>query len=474
MSDAATAKPNEKNILKIALTALAGSSIEWYDFFIYATAAALVFPKLFFAADLPPFVAQIAAFSTFAVGFLARPIGGAIFGHFGDKFGRKKALVAALLMMGVATTLIGVLPTYAQVGAAAPLALVVLRFLQGLAVGGQWGGAVLLATESAPDDKRGFYGSFAQIGVPAGVVLANLVFLLLNATLSPDAFQSWGWRIPFLLSIGLVGLGLYVQLHLEETPVFKELETLKHARDEAALAARATARGVSVDVLRAEIAAEKQRSPILQVLASHPRQIMLAAGAFVSINAIFYILITWIISYGVNTMGLSRGSMLVSVLVGAVLMVPCLLAAAAVSDRIGRRVVYMAGALGLGLWSLVFFPIVQIGTPIAVTVAITGGLAFLSIMYGPQAAFFAETFSAKVRYSGASLGYQIGAIFGGGFAPIIATWLLEEFGSTWPIAFYMAGLCAVTLLCVYLLGETYQQRDSDELGGGEAAPVELG
>jgi MFS family permease len=463
MSDTVTAKVSEKKILKIAVTALAGSSIEWYDFFIYATAAALVFPTLFFPADLPPFVAQIAAFSTFAVGFVARPIGGAIFGHFGDVVGRKRTLVAALLMMGVATTLIGLLPTYAQVGAAAPLALIVLRFAQGLAVGGQWGGAVLLATESSPPGKRGFYGSFAQVGVPAGVVLANLMFLWLNATLSPEAFQAWGWRVPFILSIALVGLGLYVQLHLEETPVFKELEALKLARDEAALSARAAARGITVAALRAELASEKKRSPILQVIASHPREILLAAGAFVAINAIFYILITWIISYGVNALGLTRAEMLTSVLIGAVAMVPCLLAAAALSDRVGRRGVYMAGAIGLGLWSLIFFPIVHIGTPLAVTFAITGGLFFLSIMYGPQAAFFAEIFSAKVRYSGASLGYQIGAIFGGGLAPIIATWMLEVFDSTWPIAWYMAGLCALSLLCVYLLTETFRQTDVEEL-----------
>ena len=317
MSDAKSAKAQENKILRIALTALAGSSIEWYDFFVYGTAAALVFPALFFPENLPPFVAQIAAFSTFAVGFVARPIGGAVFGHFGDKIGRKKALVAALMLMGCATTLIGLLPTYGVVGAAAPLALIALRFLQGLAVGGQWGGAVLLATESAPSGKRGFYGSFAQIGVPAGVVLANLVFLLLSASIDPEAFKAWGWRVPFLLSILLVGVGLYVQLRLEETPVFKELEALKHARDAAALEAKAAKRGVAVEVLRAELAAETRRSPILRVIASHPRQIALTAGAMIGINGNFYILITYVISYGVKTLGMAQSNMLIAVLIGS-------------------------------------------------------------------------------------------------------------------------------------------------------------
>ena len=407
-----------------------GASIEWYDFFIYGTAAALVFPSLFFAKDLPPFVAQIGAFSTFAVGFIARPIGGAVFGHFGDQIGRKQTLVAALMMMGASTSLIGLLPTYAQVGIAAPLALVVLRFVQGLAVGGQWGGAMLLATESAPPSRRGFYGSFAQVGVPAGVVLANLVFLLLNATLAPTAFAAWGWRVPFLLSFALVGLGVFVQLGLEETPVFKAVAS--------------------------QGAAKQQNSPILNVLKSHPRQVLLAAGAFLAINGNFYILITYIITYGVKTLGLSQGVMLTAVLVGSGTMVPCLIAAAALSDRIGRRAVYMAGALLLGLWSFAFFPVAMVATPLAVTLDVAVGLGLLSLMYGPQAAFFAELFSPEVRYSGASLGYSLGTILGGGLAPIIATWLLAQYGSTLPIAGYMAAMCLVSFGCVFALTETYR------------------
>ncbi len=451
--------PEEKDVLKIAVTALAGSSIEWYDFFIYGTAAALVFPTLFFSHDLPPLVAQLAAFSTFAVGFLARPLGGLVFGHFGDKVGRKKALVAALLMMGVATTLIGCLPTYQQVGAAAPVALILLRFAQGLAVGGQWGGAILLATESAPINKRGFYGSFAQVGVPVGVVLANLVFLLMTARIAPDAFQAWGWRVPFLLSVVLVGVGLYVQLKLEETPVFKQLEAIKHAKNEAELAEQAARRGVSVDVIRAEAAALKKRSPVFEVFRSHPRQILLTTGAMIAINGNFYILITFVIAYGVRTVGLAQKEVLLAVLVGSLFMVPALLISAAISDRIGRRGIYMAGAILLGIFSFAFFPMVAAGTPLMVTAAIAIGLVLLSLMYGPQGAFFAELFSAKVRYSGASLGYQLGAILGGGFAPIIATALLAKYGSAVPISIYMAGMCAVSLLSVYLLSETYKNEE---------------
>ncbi len=451
MSKSERSNKADTTVLKTAITSMAGASIEWYDFFVYGTAAALVFPTLFFSKDLPPFVAQIAAFSTFAVGFIARPIGGVIFGHFGDKVGRKTSLVAALMMMGCATTLIGFLPTYAQIGAIAPLCLVILRFLQGLAVGGQWGGAVLLATESAPEGRRGFYGSFAQIGVPAGVVLANLVFLLLNAALSDQAFQAWGWRIPFILSFALVALGMYVQLGLEETPVFKAIdlptpapETAKQRGSQKALTADGSARAVL---------------PIFQVLASHPREILLAAGAFIAINGNFYILITYIISYGVKTLGLPQSVMLKAVLLGSLAMAPCLLAAAAFSDKVGRRPVYMAGALLLGLWSLVFFPIAHLATPFALTLDVAVGLGFLGIMYGPQAAFFAELFPPEVRYTGASLGYSLGTIVGGGLAPIVATWLLARFNSTLPIGLYMAGMCLISMLCVFLLSEKRKAHD---------------
>ncbi len=433
---------SEKSVRKIALTSLAGTSIEWYDFFLYGTAAALVFPKAFFPADMPPLVALLASFSTFAVGFVARPIGGIFFGHYGDRLGRKKVLVVALVLMGAATTLIGCLPTYASIGPAAPLLLIALRFAQGIAIGGQWGGAVLLATESAPPNKRGFYGSFAQVGAPAGVILANLAFLIVSANTTPEAFVEWGWRIPFLLSVALIALALFVQLRLEETVEF--LRTQKSP---------------------AVVAAPKTRSPVLEALRTHPREIALAAGAFLAVQVPFYILIAFVIAYGTGADGphVSRDTMLTAVLFAAVAMIPALLLAAAWSDRFGRRGVYMAGAALMGIWSFVLFPMIDTGSLLWITVSLAVGQVFVAMMYGPQAAFVTEMFSVAVRYSGASLGYQLGAILGGGFAPIIATALLAKFQSTLGISIYMAIACAITLWSTWLLRETAGTR-------GETAP----
>ncbi len=417
--------PSGSSIIKIAVTASAGAAIEWYDFFIYGTAAALVFPKLFFPADLPPFVAQIAAFSTFAVGFLARPIGGLLFGHFGDLFGRKRALAVALLIMGAATTCVGLLPTYATAGALAPLLLVVLRFVQGLAVGGQWGGAALLAIESAPPGRQGFFGSFVQIGVPLGVVLANVVFLLAGVLLPADHFLDWGWRVPFLLSVALVLIGLYVQFALEEP------ETFETARAEAG----------------------PKAPPLVRILKEHLGDVLLAGGAFVANNTCFYVAITYAVAYGATSVGVSKETMLSAVMVGSVVMVPVLVACGAASDRYGRRGIFMAGAVLCGLWAFAMFPLIDTGSPLAITVAITVALVLISLMYGPQAALFAELFPVEVRYSGASLGYQIGSVFGGGFAPIIATALFERFHSSLSIAIYMAAMCLVSLASTAMLAK---------------------
>jgi len=425
----------EKSMRRVALTSLAGTSIEWYDFFLYGTAAALVFPTVFFSEDMPPLVGLIASFSTFAVGFIARPIGGVVFGHYGDRVGRKKALVTALLMMGVATTLIGFLPTYAMAGAMAPLLLVVLRFVQGLAIGGQWGGAMLLVTEHAPAHRRGYYGAFAQAGAPVGVILANLAFLLVTATLSQDAFMSWGWRVPFVSSIVLIALSLYVQLELEDTPAFRRLKELSAGDDPPTVV----------------------RSPVLEALRLYPKQIALSAGAFLAAQVTFYILIAFVVAYGTNPagLGLSRSTLLAAVLIGTLVQVPVLFVAGAISDRFGRRGIYMLGAVLLGGWSFALFPLIDTGSFLWITVAVAVGQALLSMMYGPQAAFLAELFSTHVRYSGASLGYQLGAILGGGFAPIIATALFAEYRSTLGVSVYIAIACAITFVSVLLLSETY-------------------
>jgi len=438
-----TVSSKESAMRRVAATSLAGTSIEWYDFFIYGTAAALVFPRAFFPADLPPLVALIAAFGTFAVGFIARPFGGVLFGHYGDLFGRKKALVSALLMMGVATTLVGFLPTYSSIGIAAPLGLTLLRFVQGLAVGGQWGGAMLLVTENAPADKRGFYGAFAQAGAPLGLVLANIAFLVVSGSLSDEAFISWGWRIPFILSIALIALSLYVQLSLEDTPAFKALQDIQAERTE-----HDHEGGHAVN-------APVRRSPILEVIRLQPREIVLAAGAFLAVQVTFYILVAFVVAYGTNPagLGLSRDMMLTVVLIASLVQIPVLFLAASYSDRHGRRGIYMLGAILGGCWAFALFPLINTGEFVWVLLAACGGQVFVGLMYGPQAALLTELFSTRVRYSGASLGYQLGAIFGGAFAPIIATALWSEFGTVY-ISVYIAFVSVLTLISVMLLSET--------------------
>jgi MFS family permease len=384
-------------------------------------------------------VALLASFSTFAVGFIARPVGGIIFGHYGDRIGRKRALVVALLLMGTATTLIGCLPSYTSIGAWAPILLIVLRFAQGIAIGGQWGGAVLLATENAPPSKRGFYGSFAQVGAPVGVILANLAFLIVSANTTPEAFLEWGWRVPFLASVVLIGIALFIQLRLEET-----VEFLRMQKSEAG--GRTTGAGPSRPAAR---------SPVIEALRTHPKQIALAAGAFLAVQVPFYILIAFVIAYGTGPAGpgVSRDTMLSAVLVGAVAMIPALLISAAWSDRHGRRGIYISGAALLAAWSFAIFPLLDSGSFFWICVAIAVGQVLVAMMYGPQAAFLTELFSTSVRYSGASLGYQLGAILGGGFAPIIATALLAKYRDTLGISIYMAIACIITIVSTALLSE---------------------
>jgi MFS family permease len=439
------ASAREKAALKLALTGLAGASIEWYDFFLYATAAALVFPTVFFSETLPAFVALIASFSTFTVGFLARPVGAVVFGHMGDRIGRKATLAAAMIMMGTATTLIGLLPSYHSVGFWAPLVLVLLRFAQGLAVGGQWGGAILLATESAPKSKRGLYGSIAQAGVPVGVVLANVAFLITSSATSPQAFAAYGWRIPFLFSIVLVGLGVFVRFRIDDTAAFRQLQQPKPLPGDSL--AEGAIPGAAVSTCAA---------PVLEAFRLYPGRILLAAGAYLSSNLTFYILITYVVAYGTSVEGLHmpRGTLLTAVLFGNLVMLPMLLLAGRLSDRYGRRRIFMTGIALSGIWAFVLFRLLETRSLPWITLSIAVGLGVNALSYGPMAAMFAELFNTRIRYSATSLAYQIGVIFGGGLAPIIATGLFARFHNNVWISGYIAGACALSLVFASRIGET--------------------
>ena len=430
--DQAISNKQDKNMRKVALTALAGTSIEWYDFFLYTAAAALIFPKAFFP-EIDPTIALLLSFSSFAVGFLARPLGGIIFGHFGDKIGRKKTLIIALMLMGISSTLIGLLPTYEIIGITAPILLTLLRFAQGLAIGGQWGGAMLLVTESAPSNQRGYYGAFAQAGAFIGVILANLALIITSASVSEEFFYTWGWRIPFLASVVLILISMYIQLNLEDTNAFKELVSKKGLLEEKVI----------------------QRSPIIEAISKYPKRIALAAGAFLSVQVTFYILIAFMLNYGVESANMSRDDMLSAVLIGSAIAVLLQFVFSSYSDKHGRKGIFMLGAILTGVWAFAIFPLVDTGNYWLIVLSITMGLTFLAMMYGPQAAFFTELFSTEVRYSGATLGYQFGAILGGAFAPIIAVMLWKNFEIFW-VSVYIACAALLTLLSVMALTETYK------------------
>ena len=337
--------------------------------------------------------------------------------------------------MGVSSTLIGLLPTYAMIGVTAPILLTSLRFAQGLAIGGQWGGAMLLVTESAPPNQRGYYGAFAQAGAPVGVILANLAFIVTSSLVSEESFYSWGWRIPFLASAILIGISMYIQLNLEDTKAFKELQ-----------ANREDDKNDNETV---------QRSPILEALKKYPQRIALAAGAFLSIQVTFYILIAFMLAYGVSSSEISRDDMLAAVLIASAIMVPCQFVFSSYSDRHGRKGIFMVGAMLTGLWAFAIFPLVDTGNFWLIVFAITMGLIFVGMMYGPQAAFFTELFTTEVRYSGATLGYQFGAILGGAFAPTIAAFLWNDYGIFW-VSVYIAFASLLTLFSVMTLTETFK------------------
>ena len=437
---AAESEPNARSMRTVAMTALGGTSIEWYDFFIYGTAAALVFPVLFFSDDMPRYVSLLASFSTFAVGFLARPVGGVVFGHFGDRVGRKAALVTALMMMGVATTLIGLLPTYAQIGPLAPVLLILLRFVQGLAVGGQWGGAMLLVTENAPSNQRGFYGAFAQCGAPAGLVLANLAFLAVSGSLSDEAFMEWGWRVPFIS-----------QRAADRSESLRAAEIGRHR------SFQGIGRSVSADGGEATLAGAQSIDHLSE--GNRP-----GGGLFLGVQVTFYICVAFIISYGTDPEGLNipRSDMLTAVLISTMFAIPANFFFGAWSDRYGRRGIYKLGAILTGIWAFVMFAMIDTGNWYLITAGLSISHIFISMMYGPQAALLAELFSTEVRYSGASLGYQLGAILGGGFAPIIATTLLLIFGSSMWVAAYIALANVLTWFAIHALKET-DNRDLDKV-----------
>ncbi|MEV0350802.1 MFS transporter [Nonomuraea sp. NPDC050680] len=416
------------SIKKIVAASLIGTTIEWYDFFLYGSAAALVFNKLFFP-DADPLTGTLLAFLTYAVGFIARPLGGLIFGHFGDRLGRKRLLVVSLLLMGAATFLIGCLPTYAGVGAAAPLLLTLLRLVQGFALGGEWGGAVLIVSEHGDAARRGFWASWPQAGAPGGNLLATGVLAVLSATQSAEAFLAWGWRVPFLLSGVLVLIGLWIRLSITESPVFQQAEP-------------------------------EETAPIIGVLRHHWRDVIVAIGARLAENISFYLLTIFVITYAkVNE--IENTTVLNAVLIASAIHFVTIPMWGALSDRIGRRPMYLAGAAGIGLWIFAFFPLIDTGNFLAITLAITVGLLFHGMMYGPQAAFFAELFGTRMRYTGVSIGAQLSAIVAGALAPIIAVALLKGYGSSVPISVYLGLAAVLTLVAVYAARET-QGRDLAE------------
>jgi MFS family permease len=407
---------------KAVIAATVGTTIEWYDFFIYGTAAGLVFPKLFFPNEAP-LVGTLAAFSTYFIGFVGRPIGAAIFGHYGDRIGRKATLIATLLLMGVATFLVAFVPGYESIGIWGAIILTILRMLQGIGVGGEWGGSVLIAMEwSRGQKRRGLVAAWPQFGVPCGLFLSNLAILAFSAWSGAD-FIAWGWRVPFILSILLVGVGLWIRLGILETPVFKQLLDDKKI----------------------------EKAPIVEVIKRQPREIILSALLRMAEQAPFYIFTAFVFSYGTGTLKLSRDLVLAAVLVASCVSFVTIPLSGHISDLIGRRKMYMIGAAVTGVFGFVYFAMLGTGAPLLVFVAIVLSLIPHDMMYGPQAALIAEAFTPRLRYSGASLGYQLASIIAGGPAPLIATALFAAYHTGYAVAIYIAACAVISLISAAMM-----------------------
>ena len=422
-----TAPSSETNSVRlVAVASFIGTTIEWYDFFLYGTAAALVFNRLFFP-TFDPLMGTLAAFGTYAVGFFARPVGGIVIGHYGDKIGRKSMLVLTLVVMGVATFLIGLLPTYEQIGPWAAVGLVLLRVAQGFGVGGEWGGAVLMAVEHAPPGTRGYYGSWPQIGVPAGLVISTAVFAVFSR-LPEGQFLSWGWRVPFLLSAMLVIVGLMIRVRILETPAFTKVKE----------------------------ASREAHQPIIELLKTYPKQVLLAMGARFGENGAFYIYSVFVLTYATQHVKMPQQVVLTAMLIGAGLELMAIPFFGAMSDRFGRRPVYLFGAIVTALWAYPLFRLLDTASPPLVWLALIVAFVFShAAMYGPQAAFFSELFGTRVRYSGASLGAQLAAVLAGGTSPFIATLLLARYGTN-ALSLYLIFMATVTIVAVLLASETHR------------------
>jgi MFS family permease len=419
---------------KAYVASLSGTALEYYDFAVYSSAAALIFGQLFFAAS-DPLTGVLQAFGTYAIGYLARPLGGVFFGRLGDVIGRKKVLVATLLLVGVSTFLIGLLPTYGEIGPVAPALLVMLRFAQGIGVGGEWGGAVLLSSEYGSRDQRGFWASAAQVGPPIGTLLANGVIALLAVIMSEAAFLAWGWRVAFLLSAVLIGFSLWIRVKLEETPEFTALE----------------ARG------------ERPQAPIREVLRNHRRALAAAMLARIGPDVLYSMFAVFVLTYATQRLGLTRGEALTAVLLGSAVQVPLIPLAGWLSDKLGRRRVYAVAAVAAAIWSFVFFRVASDASSLVFGVSVA--LVCHSFMYGPQAALISEQFAARVRYTGSSLAYTFAGIVGGAIAPLAFSWLLAQTRDPTPIAVYIGVANALTLGGLMLASSAPDQREPERATG---------